>query len=50
MTEILTKAIIDHENDVCDCDFEEGGKCLCLAGQFINNIITEEEFNLEIGE
>ena len=48
MNQNLTLAIKEHNAGKCNCDCTEGGYGLCLAGQFLNDIITEEDFNEEV--
>lgn len=33
-----------HNINMCSCDLSEGGKGLCLIGQYLNDVITAKEY------
>lgn len=49
MNTFLEEAIKEHDNCKCNCDLTEEGTGLCMAGQFLDNVITEQDFLNEIG-
>jgi len=44
--EMLEKLIAEHENEECNCNFED--ESFCLAGAYLNGCITLEETLLDI--
>ena len=50
MNKFLEESITEHNTNKCNCDLTEEGTGLCMAGQFLDNIISEEDFLNEIGE
>lgn len=50
MNNILKLVIEEHDKNKCSCDCTDEGHGLCMAGQFLDFIITEKEFLDEIGE
>jgi len=40
---LLGEELSKHIKEKCECDLTEGGKGLCFAGQFTENIISEED-------
>lgn len=42
----LNLHVIEH----CDCDLTDGGKGICIYGQYLEKSITAEEFLKEIGD
>lgn len=48
MNPFLVEAIEEHDNNKCNCDLTEDGIGLCMAGQVLNNLISEQDFLNEI--
>jgi hypothetical protein len=44
----IDKLIKKHEDGKCNCDLTEGGYGLCMAGQYLNKVISKEQFINEI--
>jgi hypothetical protein len=44
MSELLEDLVNIHKEGECSCDLTEGGYGLCIAGQFIEGVISEEDF------
>lgn len=46
---LLKKQIKDHEEGRCNCDLTEGGYGLCMAGQWLEGVISSEQVIKDLG-